>query len=127
MIDEPDDSAMPEKAQDAESDREDSEVLPLPSAAADKAVSQRPGSEAIDFLADVPLQVEIRLGGAQLSIGELLALGPGAVVTLERRADDPVEVVAGGRVIARGEMVVVDDRLGVRITELCASEGEARE
>ncbi|MGD8239138.1 MAG: flagellar motor switch protein FliN [Armatimonadota bacterium] len=127
MIDELDDSAPAEKAQDPDGDPGDSDVRPLPSASADEAVSQRAGGEGIEFLADVPLQVEIRLGGAQMAIGELLALGPGAVVALERRADDPVEVVAGGRVIARGEMVVVDDRLGVRVTELCASEGEAGE
>ena len=83
--------------------------------------------EALGFLADVPLQVEIRLGGTRLAIGELLQLTPGAVVALERRADDPVEIVAAGQVIARGEMVVVDNGLGVRITELCRPGGEAGE
>ena len=80
-------------------------------------------ADALGFISDVTMQVEIRLGGVQLSIGELLELSPGAVVTLERRTGEPVEVVVGGRIIARGEMVVVDGGLGVRITELCRDEG----
>ncbi len=79
----------------------------------------------LGFLGDVPMQLEIRLGGAELAIEELLKLATGDVVALERRADDPVEIVAGGRVIARGEMVVVDGGLGVRITELCGGGGGA--
>jgi len=90
-----------------------------------EAPAERAGAEALGFLADVALPIEIRLGAAQLAIGELLELAPGSVVALERRAEDPVEIVAAGRVIARGEMVVVDDGLGVRITELCGPESEA--
>jgi flagellar motor switch protein FliN/FliY len=141
-IDGPYNSVPPRSAQDSEDGLEpaspragpaepdssaESETLPQRVEQARPVGAGRPGQAQLGFLADVPLRVEIRLGGAQLPIGELLELAPGSVVALERRAEDPVEVVAGGRVIARGEMVVVDDRLGVRITELCEPSGEARE
>jgi len=113
---EPADVPIPEPGEGEYQRLGDHETLPQP---VDRS---RPATAALGFLADVSLQVEVRVGGAQVSIGQLLELSPGAVVALERRAEDPVEVVAAGRVIARGEMVVVDDGLGVRITELCGGE-----
>jgi flagellar motor switch protein FliN/FliY len=57
-------------------------------------------------------------------LGELMRLGPGAVLDLDRRVDAPVDLLVNGRLIARGEIVAVDERFGVRITEVVARRGQ---
>jgi flagellar motor switch protein FliN/FliY len=74
----------------------------------------------LDLLMNVSLGVSVELGRCTLSLGELLKLGAGAIVELDRRAGAPIDVLANGRPIARGEIVAVDDRFGVRITEIIA-------
>ncbi|HUY40821.1 MAG TPA: flagellar motor switch protein FliN [Candidatus Dormibacteraeota bacterium] len=75
----------------------------------------------LDALRAVPLDLVAVLGGRRMKLAELLELGEGAVVELDRAADAPVDVLVGGAVIARGEIVAVDGRFGVRITEVvCA-------
>lgn len=78
------------------------------------------GSKAasIDLLMDVNLPVSIELGRTQLSISEILSLGPGSVVELRRLAGEPVDVMVNHKLVARGEVVVVDENFGVRITQL---------
>jgi flagellar motor switch protein FliN/FliY len=81
----------------------------------------------LDRLLDVPLRVEVELGRARLPIADLLRLGPGAMVELNRIAAEPVDVRVNGKLVARGEVVVVNERYAVRITELMStgdSEGE---
>lgn len=72
----------------------------------------------LDLLADVDLQVTVELGRMRLKVRDLLRLVEGSVVELDRAAGAPVDVLANGSLIARGDVVVVDDELGVRITEL---------
>jgi flagellar motor switch protein FliN/FliY len=81
------------------------------------------GAVKLACLEEVPLQVEVRLGHARLTLGELLKLRAGLVLTLDRLVDEPAEVLVGGKVIARGQIVVVGDELGVRVTELAAAAG----
>ena len=69
-------------------------------------------------LADVPLDVVVEIGRAQLPIRELLALDEGGVVRLSRTVGEPVDLLVNGTPAARGDIVVVDGRLGVRITEI---------
>lgn len=88
------------------------EEQPLPAEAAE------PRSPA-SLLADVPLKVEVRLGTAQVPVREVLSLGPGSIVPLGKTPEDVVDLVVGDQVIARAELVVVEDSLGVRITEIC--------
>lgn len=86
-----------------------------------------PAGEALGPLAalqEVPLVVEVRLGTVQLSFGELMKLRPGSVVTLEQEVGQPAEVLVGGKVIARGQVVLVGEELGVRLTELAGRGGE---
>jgi len=73
---------------------------------------------SIDLLMDVSLPVSIELGRTQLSISEILSLGPGSVVELARLAGEPVDVMVNHKLVARGEVVVVDENFGVRITQL---------
>jgi len=72
----------------------------------------------IQMILDVTLPISIELGHTAMSIGEILELGPGSVVELEKMAGEPVDVLVNEKVIARGEVVVVDENFGVRITQL---------
>ena len=72
----------------------------------------------IELLLDVALEVSVALGTSHMSIGEILALRTGSVVELDKLAGEPVDVSVNGTLIARGEVVVVDEKFGVRITEV---------
>lgn len=72
----------------------------------------------IDFIADVPLQVTVELGRTRKLIREILDLVPGAVVELDKLAGEPVDILVNGRLIAKGEVVVIDENFGVRVTDI---------
>jgi len=76
------------------------------------------GATNLDLLLGVTLQVTVELGRAKVTIEEILHLGPGSVVELDKLAGEPVDVLINGRLIAKGEVVVIDDRFGVRITDV---------
>jgi flagellar motor switch protein FliN/FliY len=76
-------------------------------------------------LTDVTVELTVEVGRTRMTLGETLALGPGSVVTLDRLADQPVDLLVNGRRIARGEVVVIDEQFGLRITEVVGAEGEA--
>ena len=75
-------------------------------------------SQNIDLLLDVKLPIAIELGRTEMPISEILALGPGSVVELDKLAGEPVDLLVNGKIVARGEVVVVDENFGVRITML---------
>ena len=72
----------------------------------------------LELLLDVPLDVSVELGRARVSIQDLLALGPGSVIELDKIAGEPLDILVNDRLIARGEAVVVNDKFGVRITDI---------
>lgn len=72
----------------------------------------------VDLLLDVQLNVAVELGRANMHVREILGLGPGAVVELDKHSGEPVEVVVNGKLLARGEVVLIDENFGVRITEI---------
>ena len=74
------------------------------------------------FLHDIPIDLVVKLGRATLSVRELSQLEKDDVVELSRLVNEPLDILAGGQVFARGEVVVVDDRVGLRITELVERE-----
>ena len=67
---------------------------------------------------DVPVSVRAVLGKSSLEVNQLLALEPGAVIELDRKVGEPVDVYVNNRLVARGEVVIVDDHLGVTMTEI---------
>lgn len=75
-------------------------------------------STNLDLLLGVTLKVTVELGRTKLNIEEILKLGPGSVVELDKLAGEPVDVLINDRMIAKGEVVVIDDRFGVRITDV---------
>ena len=72
----------------------------------------------MDALMEVPVRVTVRIGRASLSLGDLVKLGPGSLVPLDREAHEPADVLVNGKVIARGEVVTIDNTYGVRITSV---------
>lgn len=76
----------------------------------------------IELLLDVPLRVSVELGKTTMTIRDVLNLGAGSVVELDKMAGEPVDVMANDRLIARGEVVVVDESFGVRITDIVTVE-----
>ena len=72
----------------------------------------------LSLVLDVPVSLTIELGSCQLPMKEVLQLNVGSVVQLDKPADAPVELSVNGKLIARGEVVVVEDRFGVKITEV---------
>ncbi|MEN6521607.1 MAG: flagellar motor switch protein FliN [Armatimonadota bacterium] len=75
-------------------------------------------ANAMDILLDVQLELSVELGRASMPVREVLQLGPGAVVELNKLGGEPVDILVNGRPIARGEVVVVDENFGVRVTEI---------
>jgi flagellar motor switch protein FliN/FliY len=72
----------------------------------------------MDLLLDVPLDVSVELGRARMTIQDLLALGPGSVIELDKIAGEALDILVNDRLVARGEAVVVNDKFGVRITDI---------
>jgi|SRR3954471_7423680 len=80
--------------------------------------SAGPGERRMDLLLDVPLDVSVELGRARMTIQDLLALGPGSVIELDKIAGEALDILVNDRLVARGEAVVVNDKFGVRITDI---------
>jgi flagellar motor switch protein FliN len=72
----------------------------------------------LEFLLDIPLQVRVEVGRTKLLIQELLQLGKGSVIELSKLLGEPFEVMVNEKLVARGEVVVVNDRFGVRLTDI---------
>ena len=81
----------------------------------------------LDMLLDVPLDLSVELGRSRMTIQDLLGLGPGSVIELDKIAGEPLDILVNDRLVARGEAVVVNDKFGVRITDIVSqSERVAR-
>jgi flagellar motor switch protein FliN/FliY len=76
------------------------------------------GDADLARVASVPVELAVEIGRTRMTIRETLALGPGSIVTLERLAGEPVDLLVNGKPIARGEVVVIDEEFGLRVTEI---------
>ncbi|BDV00049.1 flagellar motor switch protein FliN [Thermodesulfomicrobium sp. WS] len=87
-----------------------------------EAKAQRTGSESLrrdlEFILDIPLEVSAQLGSTKLLINELLQLGQGSVIELNKLAGEPLEILVNGKLVARGEAVVINEKFGVRLTDI---------
>jgi flagellar motor switch protein FliN len=79
----------------------------------------------LERLYDVPVELAVEIGRTHMTIRETLALGPGSIVTLNRLAGEPVDLLVNGKPIARGEVVVIDEEFGLRVTEVVAGDTAA--
>ena len=102
----------------------DREVVPRPDEATlapDADDSSRSAAD-LEAVFDVPVQVSAVLGRARMDVGELLKLGPGAVLELDRKVGEAIDIYINNRLVARGEVVLVEDKLGVTMTEIIKAE-----
>ena len=93
-----------------------------PAASTDDTSRLPTNAKELDAVYDVPVQVSAVLGRASMQVSQLLKLGRGAVVELDRKVGEAVDIYVNNRLVARGEVVVVEDRLGVTMTEIIKSE-----
>jgi flagellar motor switch protein FliN len=80
------------------------------------------GDADLARVANVPVELAVEIGRTRMTIRETLALGPGSIVTLERLAGEPVDLLVNGKPIARGEVVVIDEEFGLRVTEIVSDQ-----
>ncbi|SCX78214.1 flagellar motor switch protein FliN [Desulfoluna spongiiphila] len=78
------------------------------------------GSETqdIDFILDIPLELSVELGRRKMLVNDLLQLGQGSIVELDKLAGEPLEIYINRKLVARGEVVVVNEKFGVRLTDI---------
>ncbi|TKB66591.1 MAG: flagellar motor switch protein FliN [Nitrospira sp.] len=75
----------------------------------------------IDFILDIPMQVTVQVGSTKMVVRELLQLGQGSVIELEKLAGEPMEVLVNNKLVARGEVVVVNEKFGIRLTDVISA------
>lgn len=75
-------------------------------------------SSNLDLMMDIPVVLSMEIGQTRMTIGEVLKLGKGSVVELQRMADEPLDVLVNGTLVAHGEAVVIGERFGVRLTDV---------
>ncbi len=108
-----------ETPQEQKEEEEERESQPPP---VERKVSEKDVAKILDRLMDIPLNVEVVVGSTVIQIKELINLGPGSVLELDRETTEPVDVKVNGKLIAKGELVVVGERFGIRITEIYSEE-----
>lgn len=84
--------------------------------------SDSESSVTLDAVSDIPVQISVVLGKTSMQVQQLLKLGRGAVVELDRKVGEPVDIYVNNRLVARGEVVVVEDKIGVTMTEIIKAE-----
>jgi flagellar motor switch protein FliN/FliY len=84
--------------------------------------AKKQNARTLDFLMDVALQVSVEVGRARMTIQDLLQMGPGSVVELEKLAGEPLDIFINGKPVARGEAVIVNEKFGVRLTDIISPE-----
>jgi flagellar motor switch protein FliN len=75
-------------------------------------------SKELDFILDIPLEITVEMGRTRMLINDLLQIGQGSVIELNRLAGEPLDILVNNKLIARGEVVVVSEKFGIRITDI---------
>src|SRR5579863_1870598 len=98
-------------------DAAEAEVKPGATPAGDAAMAATENL-SLETVYDIPVQITVVLGRTSMQVNQLLKLGRGAVIELDRKVGEPIDIFVNNRLVARGEVVVVEDRLGVTMTEI---------
>jgi len=111
--------------------KEDKEMRPVgakpkPTTGNAEASAPAEGRSNIDFLLDVPLGVSVELGRTKIAVRDMLQLGPGSVLELDKMIGEPLDILVNDKLIARGEVVVFDENFGIRITDIIKPEDRIR-
>lgn len=99
----------------------DTEVTTATPPAAAAAGGDTP-NVTLEAVYDIPVQISVVLGKTAMQVNQLLKLGRGAVIELDRKVGEPIDIYVNNRLIARGEVVVIEDRIGVTMTEIIKSD-----
>jgi flagellar motor switch protein FliN/FliY len=91
-------------------------------AEASAATPKKQMGRTLEFILDVALQVTVEVGRTRMTIQDLLQLGQGSVIELEKLAGEPLDIYINGKAVARGEAVIVNDKFGVRLTDIVSPE-----
>ncbi len=91
-------------------------------AAAGTPTPKKQIGRTLEFILDVALQVTVEVGRTRMTIQDLLQLGQGSVIELEKLAGEPLDIYINGKAVARGEAVIVNDKFGVRLTDIVSPE-----
>jgi flagellar motor switch protein FliN len=102
-------------------DRNGGDVAPEDAAATAEGMTARSAAD-LEAVFDVPVQVSAVLGRARMDVGDLLNLAPGTVLELDRRVGEAIDIYVNNRLVARGEVVLVEEKLGVTMTEIIKAE-----
>ena len=105
---------------DAETQKEETQPAKYEAPAAVSVAEKE--TRNIDLILDIPLQVSVELGKTKMLINDLLQLGQGSVVELEKLAGEPLDIYINGKQVARGEAVIVNEKFGVRLTDIISPE-----
>ncbi len=87
-------------------------------AAAAEGGQESPETQDLEFILDIPLELSVELGRRKMLVNDLLQLGQGSIVELNKLAGEPLEIFINNKLVARGEVVVVNEKFGVRLTDI---------
>jgi flagellar motor switch protein FliN len=99
-------------------DAEKEMMMALQEEANAKPLSERTKDPSLDRILDIPLMLSAQLGNTRILIKDLLQLGPGSIVELDKLAGEPLEVLVNDKLVARGEVVMVNEKFGIRLTDV---------
>jgi flagellar motor switch protein FliN/FliY len=105
------DEVLSDKGKDENSDTSGQYVL-------EGETRQNGETRPLDFILDIPLEISVELGRTNMLINELLQLGPGSVIELDKLAGEPMEILVNEKLVARGEVVVIKDKFAIRLTDI---------
>ena len=112
------DMNSPSGAQEKHVDNQESEVQPAPMDELSSSAQPTAGAPDLDVIMDIPVTVSMEVGNTEISIRNLLQLNQGSVIELDRLAGEPLDVLVNGTLIAHGEVVVVNEKFGIRMTDV---------
>lgn len=117
-----DDAAAPEAAEKGMKLQEMEDAVDATSNEDDEYQPGEPMAKDVEAIYDIPVQISAVLGRSTMQVSQLLKLGRGAVVELDRKVGEAIDIYVNNRLVARGEVVVVEDKLGVTMTEIVKSD-----
>jgi flagellar motor switch protein FliN/FliY len=96
----------------------DADSKPMDASESPDQPEEDDGAKDLDFILDIPLKISVELGRTQMLINDLLRLGQGSIVELSKLADEPMDIFVNRKLFARGEVVVVNEKFGIRLTDI---------